>query len=80
MFLDKFNINILSINVKDFIIIALIVSMVDFIAFKLFITNHFHKLVKSIQKDELNVNLFGTSLSYLFITLVIYLLQGRIIP
>ena len=44
MFFDKFNYSIMNINIKDFIIIGIIVLILDFIAFKLFITAHFSKI------------------------------------
>lgn len=73
MFLDKLNINIIGVNVKDFVIIAIIVLALDFIAFKLYITKHFTRLIKSIQNSEMTINFFGAALAYFFITLVIYL-------
>ena len=72
MFLDKLNINIKGINVKDFVIIAVTVLGLDFIAFKLYITQHFSKLIKSIQNSEMTINFFGAALAYFFITLTIY--------
>jgi uncharacterized membrane protein len=73
MFFDKFNYSIMNINLKDFIIIGLIVLVLDFIAFKLFITAHFSKLVKQVQHSDMSVNYFGAGFAYLFITLTIYI-------
>ena len=73
MFFDKFNYSIMNINIKDFIIIGIIVLVLDFIAFKLFITAHFSKLIKNIQHSEMTVNYFGAGIAYIFITLSIYL-------
>ena len=73
MFFDKFNYTIMNINLKDFIIIGLIVLVLDFIAFKLFITAHFSKLIKQVQHSDMSVNYFGAGFAYLFITLTIYI-------
>ena len=73
MFFDKFNYSIMNINLKDFIIIGLIVLVLDFIAFKLFITAHFSKLIKQVKHSDMSVNYFGAGFAYLFITLTIYI-------
>lgn len=80
MFFDKFNYSIMNINLKDFIIIGLIVLTLDFIAFKLFIIAHFSKLIKKVQHSDMKVNYFGAALAYIFITFTIYIfiIKGKL--
>lgn len=67
------DINIPNVNIKDFLVIAASILALDFIAFKLYITAHFSKLIKRVQNDEMNVNYFGAAICYLLITITFYL-------
>jgi len=66
------NVNIPNVNIKDFIIIAATILILDFIAFKLYITAHFSKLIKRVQKSDMTVNFFAAAICYLLITTTFY--------
>ena len=66
------NINIPNVNIKDFLVIAATVLALDFIAFKLYITAHFSKLIKRVQNSEMTINYFGAAICYFLITITIY--------
>ncbi len=67
------NINIPNVNIKDFLVIAVSILALDFIAFKLYITAHFSKLIKRVQNSEMTVNYFGAAICYLLIAITFYL-------
>ena len=58
------NINIPNVNIKDFLVIASTVLALDFIAFKLYITAHFSKLIKRVQNSEMTINYFGAAMLF----------------
>ena len=66
------NINIPNVNIKDFLVIAATILALDFIAFKLYITAHFSKLIKRVQNSEMTINYFGAAICYFLITITIY--------
>ena len=57
---------------KNFLLSGIILFLIDMIWLKLYMTNHFQKLVKNIQGQDMTVKLVPAALAYLFLVIAFY--------